>query len=82
MSCDYIQILNYAKEGEWDKAHQLIQSYSDKTSCLIHGYLHRIEGDLSNANYWYARAESEMPDNTLEEELKRLYLLVKKESNF
>ncbi len=73
---DYLKVLNFVKVGEWDKAHQLIQSHSDKTSCLIHAYLHREEGDLSNANYWYARAESTMPDNTLEEELKRLYLLV------
>jgi len=76
MSCDYIKVLNYANEDEWDKAHQLVQPYSDKISCLIHGYLHRVEGDLSNANYWYTRAESEMPDNALEDELKRLYLLV------
>ena len=80
MTCDYITVLNCAKEGEWDKAHQLIQSRSDKTSCLIHAYLHRVEGDLSNANYWYARAESAMLENTLEEELKRLYLLVNAES--
>ena len=76
MSCDYINILNLAKEGEWDKAHQLVQPYSDQWSCLIHGYLHRVEGDLSNAQYWYDRAESELPDNSLEEELERLYLLV------
>ena len=76
MSCDYITVLDYAKDGEWDKAHQIIQSYSDKTPCLIHAYLHRIEGDISNANYWYTRAESTMPNNTLQEELNRLYLLV------
>lgn len=81
MVCDYIKVLNYAEEGEWDTAHQLIQSHSDKTSCLIHAYLHRVEGDLSNANYWYARAESKVLDNTLEEELNRLYLLVKTESD-
>ncbi len=76
MLADYIKALNYAKEGEWDKSHQLIQSYSDKTSCLIHAYLHRVEGDISNANYWYARAGATMPDNTLDEELNRLYQLV------
>jgi len=76
MACDYIQVLNLAKEGEWDKAHQLVQSYSDEWSCLIHAYLHRVEGDLSNAKYWYKRAGTNMPNNTLEEELKRLYLLV------
>lgn len=76
MACDYIKVLNLAKEGEWDKAHQLVQPYSDECSCLIHGYLHRVEGDLSNAKYWYNRAGTNMLDNTLEEELKRLYLLV------
>ena len=76
MACDYIKVLNLAEEGEWDKAHQLVQPYSDERSCLIHAYLHRVEGDLSNAKYWYNRAGTEMVDNTLEEELKRLYSLV------
>jgi len=76
MACDYIKVLNLAEEGEWDKAHQLVQPYSDECSCLIHAYLHRVEGDLSNAKYWYNRAGTEMMDNTLEEELKRLYSLV------
>lgn len=76
MICDYRNVLNLAEEGSWDKAHQLIQSHSDKTSCLIHAYLHRQEGNLSNAKYWYNRAQSTMPDNTLKDELQRLYLLV------
>jgi len=76
MACDYIKVLNLAEEGAWDKAHQLVQPYSDEWSCLIHAYLHRVEGDLSNAKYWYNRAGTRMPDNTLEEELKRLNLLV------
>ena len=76
MVYDYIKVLNLAKEGEWDKAHQFVQSHSDEWSCLIHAYLHRVEGDLSNAQYWYDRAESSMPENTLEEELERLYILV------
>ncbi len=76
MSYDHIQVLNLAKEGKWDEAHQLVQAYSDKYSCLIHGYLHRIEGDLSNANYWYQRAGEEMPDNLLDVEMNRLYALL------
>ncbi len=76
MAVDHIKALNYAKEGKWDEAHRLIQPFSDKTSCLIHGYLHRVEGDLSNARYWYNRADVAMPDNTLEEEFSRLYQLV------
>lgn len=76
MTCDYRKALDLAKDGEWDDAHKLVQAYSDKMSCLIHGYLHRIEGDLSNARYWYRRAEETMPDNDLAAESKRLYELV------
>jgi hypothetical protein len=76
MPVDHAKALDYAKEGRWDEAHRLIQSFSDRTSCLIHGYLHRVEGDMSNARYWYNRANEDMPNNTLEEELTRLYQLV------
>ncbi len=76
MSIDHIKALNYAKQGKWDQAHRLIQSLSDRESCLIHAYLHRVEGDLGNARYWYHRANEEMPDNTVEEELGRLYQLL------
>jgi hypothetical protein len=73
MTCDHVRVLDLAKEGQWDEAHRLVQPYSDKQSCLIHGYLHRVEGDLGNAKYWYQRADEKMPDNTLAEELERLY---------
>lgn len=72
MACDHLQTLNLAKEGKWDEAHELVQPYSDERSCLVHGYLHRVEGDLGNADYWYRRAGTTMPENTLEEELQRL----------
>ena len=77
MAVDYINVLDNASKGKWDEAHQQIQPFSDQKSCLIHGYLHRVEGDLSNAQYWYNRAGADMPDNTLEEELNRLYELVR-----
>lgn len=61
--------LEHIQNGDWDEAHILVQDYSDPLSCRIHGYLHRIEGDLSNAGYWYRRAGLNMPDNSMEEEL-------------
>lgn len=76
MACDYSKALDLARDGAWDEAHKLVQPYSDEKSCLIHGYLHRVEGDLSNAGYWYRRAGTEMPDNSLEDELSRLYQLI------
>ena len=62
--------------GQWDLAHNLVQDKSDKISCLIHAYLHREEGDKGNAAYWYRRANEEFPQNSLTDELERLYELV------
>ncbi len=70
---DYIQVLDIVKAGDWDKAHDIVQSRSGTKACLIHAYLHRAEGDMSNARYWYRKAGEAMPNNTLEEELDRLY---------
>ncbi len=73
MPCDYFKALNLAKAGQWDAAHEAVQSFSDPFSCRIHAYLHRVEGDISNARYWYSRAGVELPDSSLQEELSRLY---------
>lgn len=77
MSNDYIAVLESIKAGQWDQAHDIVQSRSDTTACLIHAYLHRVEGDLSNARYWYRQAGESMPNNTLEDELNRLYARVR-----
>ncbi len=34
----------------------------------VHAYLHRLEGDLANADYWYRRAGTERPAASLQEE--------------
>ena len=78
MECDYIKALDLACEGSWGESHELVQQYSDKLSCLIHAYLHRVEGNISNAKYWYMRAGVDMPNNTLEDELDRLYEMARK----
>lgn len=75
MPVNYLKALDLARDGHWDDAHNLVQSFSDELSCLIHAYLHREEGDMDNAAYWYHLAGGEIPDNTLEEELERLYRL-------
>ncbi len=58
MNNKHIRALDLAREGQWDEAHEIIQPFSDQLSCLIHGYLHREEGDLNNARYWYNRANT------------------------
>ena len=42
--------------GDWESAHQTAQDIEDATGAWIHAYLHRKEGDASNASYWYRRA--------------------------
>lgn len=60
----------HAKAGNWDQAHDLCQNLPDPDGAWIHAYLHREEGDLGNASYWYSRAGQPTPDSsiTLEEE--------------
>ena len=51
-----LQALWHEARGNWDKAHRLAQSQGDATGAWVHAYLHRVEGDQSNAAYWYRRA--------------------------
>lgn len=74
MKCDHKQVLELAREGDWEAAHAMVQVHADALSCLIHGYLHRVEGDLGNAAYWYGRAGAKLPGNALAAEWERLYL--------
>ena len=76
MAIDHATALELAAAGQWDQAHEMVQPYSDELSCLIHAYLHRVEGDFGNARYWYGRVGQAMPDNTLEQELDRLHALL------
>ncbi len=78
MECDHLKVLDLAREGSWDESHEIVQQYSDSLSCLIHAYLHRAEGDIGNAKYWYRRAGVDIPNNPLEAELNQLYEMANK----
>ncbi len=48
--------VDHALAGRWDEAHQIVQRYEDSpVACWLHAVLHKIEGDVSNARYWYAK---------------------------
>ncbi len=51
-----LEALWHERAGEWDRAHRIVQVQEDAASAWVHAYLHRREGDASNARYWYARA--------------------------
>ncbi|XOV87829.1 MAG: hypothetical protein ACFHX7_23220 [Pseudomonadota bacterium] len=61
--------------GDWEGAHELVQNLTDRHACLVHALLHRHEGDLANADYWYRQAGEERPVNSLDEEWHRLMRL-------
>ncbi|MCB2219374.1 MAG: hypothetical protein KQI35_03190 [Bacteroidetes bacterium] len=75
----YIQALQMEKNGDWDGSHRLIQQYHTAEACWIHAYLHRVEGDLGNAGYWYARAGKSMPQYDLNREWQELMESINKE---
>ena len=66
----YLLSLWYDAKGEWNKAHELIQAEENKTASWVHAYLHRKEGDIWNADYWYRKAGKTRPEISLEEEWK------------
>jgi hypothetical protein len=55
-----LRALWHGLRGEWDAAHGIVQALEDKEAAWVHGWLHRIEGDLGNAGYWYRRAGKPM----------------------
>jgi hypothetical protein len=74
---EILEALWYDAKGDWEAAHDIAQSQEGVQEYdRLHAYLHRKEGDNWNANYWYRRAKTKMPDVGLEEEWA---LLVEKE---
>jgi len=60
------------KKGDWDTAHSIAQDIPTLQGSAVHAYLHREEGVLWNADYWYSRADRVRPDGPLEEEWQSL----------
>ena len=63
-----LKSLWYDAKGDWEKAHDVISEKETKSHCMIHAYLHRKEGDIWNADYWYTRAGIKRKEWTLKEE--------------
>jgi hypothetical protein len=59
-------------KGNWSAAHAIAQEIDDETGSSIHAYLHRKDGDLGNAGYWYRRAKQPIAHDALEEEWTRI----------
>ena len=68
----YLEALWYDAKGNWEASHKIIQEVDDKNAAWIHAYLHRKEGDIFNADYWYRQAGKKRPALSLEEEWQEL----------
>jgi hypothetical protein len=62
----------WAAKGDWDKAHALVMDDSGGDAAWVHAYLHRVEGDLPNARYWYRQAARPPATVTLDHEWEQI----------
>jgi len=62
----------WAAKGDWDQAHRLVQDDPGADAAWVHAYLHRVEGDLGNAGYWYRRAGRPVATDRVEAEWERI----------
>ena len=58
--------------GDWEQAHRVAQEIDDRHGAWVHAYLHRKEGDLGNAAYWYGRADQPAATDALDAEWARI----------
>jgi hypothetical protein len=62
----------WAAKGQWDEAHKIVQEESSAAAAWVHAYLHRVEGDLGNAGYWYRQAGQPVAKDSFESEWERI----------
>ncbi len=59
-------------KGDWAKAHESAQQDEGPTGAWVHAYLHRKEGDATNAAYWYQRAGKSEGRGAFEQEWEEI----------
>lgn len=69
-----LKSLWYDGKGDWHQAHAQVDHLNDQASAWVHAYLHRKEGDIGNADYWYSKARQIRPNISLEEEWEQLVI--------
>jgi hypothetical protein len=71
-STEYSAAIRLIEEHNWEAAHAIVQNIETKEAALIHAYLHKVEGDIGNATYWYRRAGTSPFAGSQAEELEML----------
>lgn len=63
-----LKALKRLADGDWDGAHRIVQDDPSPEAAWVHAHIHRVEGDLGNAGYWYGRAGKPAASGDLEAE--------------
>jgi hypothetical protein len=67
-----VQALWWEAKGDWSRAHGIAQEIHTREAAWVHAYLHRREGDLGNAGYWYRHASRPVCTLSLEDEWREI----------
>ncbi len=60
-----LEAVDLALGGDWQGAHLIAQEHEeDEIANWIHAVVHRMEGDLGNARYWYGRCGRKLREET------------------
>lgn len=63
-----VAALWWARKGDWHKAHRLVMDETSRDAAWVHAWLHRVEGDVANARYWYRQARRQPADGDFDTE--------------
>ena len=67
-----LEAMWYQGKGDWEEAHRIAQSQNNPSVSWVHAHLHRVEGDLGNAAYWYRRADRPVCNSSLDDEWEEI----------
>lgn len=67
-----LKALWHEHKGDWTRAHEIAQDIETPEAAWVHAYLHRREGDISNAGYWYRQAGKPVNRGDLDEEWREI----------
>ena len=73
---EVLKSLWYDAKGDWHAAHDIVDSKQDELAKWIHAYLHRKEGDMFNAKYWYRQAGKTFSTISLEDEHREIVVFI------
>jgi len=64
----------HGKRGDWERAHSIVQGEDGRDCAWVHAWLHRVEGDMANARYWYDRAGKDARSEPADEEWRKIVI--------